>query len=554
MSNSNSNSTNNNTNKTENNSSVVQDLTNSSLLQDLGKQNVQITLLNLFMTQISKLNITGGTLKDKLCSLAKVGGGIGFIFMVKYYLDNDSSLTNIFFSFLRPIFYRSQTYDVSDATKFDFYIKAAFDELKNTDVYKDCGFRITKVETKDGKFTLTYSKIFHKTYMLKLYELAQTLYQRYIDEVNSKVSIFKVMNEANVVVIKDRYYPCDNYVKLSDMITLFFEVSLMTNDAKVSSFLLQGIPGLGKTSFLEYYCSLNKCNTCRYVNMASSEYLTKAIEDIFKEVFNFKTMAGPMVFMIDELDKWMYAYLETAYDKYLREGSKTPEAGRGGRGGGGGGHGGGMDMMMDIGGSAPKEDKKTFVNRFKMNMLFTILEYVKTTNIRHSVVIIFCTNNFNTMFDDIDASNRKHHEALLTNLTIVDFKQCDKTELIAYLNYFNDKCKGHKIYIETDTLNKKCEAIRDNFQAPFREVGQLMVKSRYQLDEFIRQCNEYDPDKRNDVAFGKSGNGNEGNLGSMNALNKLEGPKVSPSASSTEVNKVEDVVLVIEDKKVEVVV
>src|SRR5690606_24273036 len=103
------------------------------------------------------------------------------------------------------------------------------------------------------------------------------------------------------------------------------------------------------------------------------------------------------------------------------------------------------------------------------------------------IVFIFCSNNFETIFDGVDMT---HFASLKRRLVNVKFERCDKLELIEYIEYYNLKLKGSQWYYPSGKLSGILEKIRPDLSIPYYILSDTLMLSEHNMEKFVCLLND----------------------------------------------------------------
>lgn len=121
----------------------------------------------------------------------------------------------------------------------------------------------------------------------------------------------------------------------------------------------------------------------------------------------------------------------------------------------------------------------------KQDLLYELLELLETNVFDHCAVFIFFSNNFQTIFDDIDVV---HFNSLQTRFAPVHFTRCDKSDF--NVKYFNNLIKGTYLHHTDDILN-------GYLSITYRAINHCHVNAGYDLIKLIDVVNNYEPEVHN---------------------------------------------------------
>jgi ankyrin repeat protein len=296
-------------------------------------------------------------------------------------------------------------------------------------------------------------------------EYCPFIHQKFMDDINKEADLeSENMNIPNKdiktqcrditrkVFVPDTLFPSKNYLALDTIISNFFTVVNRTKMYKAQGILIDGEPGLGKSKSSDYLGSLNKYHEVYYVNLSLTSLLKKDFKSIIDEVLTKRN--GSTIIYFDELDKYLDFYLEYSFNK-----------------------------QEEI------EDFTEYKRRQKQEFLYQLLEVIETNIYEDGVVFIFCSNNFHTIFEDV---NQVHFQSLKSRFAPIRFDRCDRDEIIKFIRFFNAKMVGTIMYYEE--IDELIENIKDHISLTYRSVRHCHVKAGYNLEKFIEFINEYEPE------------------------------------------------------------
>ena len=214
-------------------------------------------------------------------------------------------------------------------------------------------------------------------------------------------------------------------------------------------------PGLGKSKSCDYLASLNKYHEVYYINLSLTTLLKKDFKSIVNDVISKRS--GRTIIYFDELDKYLDFYIEYSFHK-----------------------------QEEI------EDFDEYKRRQKQEFLYELLEVIETNLYEDGVVFIFCSNNFHTIFEDV---NQVHFHSLKSRFAPIRFDRCDRDELIKFIQYFNDKMVDTKIHLLEPHLSDLVKNIAEHISLTYRSLRHCHIESGYHVEKFIELVNEYEPEK-----------------------------------------------------------
>ena len=114
-----------------------------------------------------------------------------------------------------------------------------------------------------------------------------------------------------------------------------------------------------------------------------------------------------------------------------------------------------------------------------------MLSLLERDGLLHPVVVLFCSNNFTSIFDGIDVT---HHRSLYSRFMKVTFKVCDHDEVVDYLQFYNDRLAGSPYHcdFDHDALSK---TLRDDVAVTHRRLHHLSIDAKYNSVDTVRRLN-----------------------------------------------------------------
>lgn len=122
---------------------------------------------------------------------------------------------------------------------------------------------------------------------------------------------------------------------------------------------------------------------------------------------------------------------------------------------------------------------------FKKEIMYRLLDLINQ-KVKQPTYLIFCTNNFSSMWDDLNQRHFNHLKALKSRFIQIHFTRLDKPNLIDILRDINEtfKKKLPEKYVEDEEFVTLTDKIPDDFQLTIRELHHLLIRSMYDLAQF----------------------------------------------------------------------
>jgi len=136
-----------------------------------------------------------------------------------------------------------------------------------------------------------------------------------------------------------------------------------------------------------------------------------------------------------------------------------------------------------------------------------------------SIVVIFCSNNFHTIFDGVDLT---HHKSLYDRFLKIQFEECNHSEIINYILHYNEKFVGSK-YHRLENRNDLSLLLKSDIRVTHRILHQISIESQYNAIKMIHSLNNYQVDGLETMMKRKS---------------PLDSPRHSPRHSPKHINTI----------------
>ena len=407
----------------------------------------------------------GNIIKLILSSTGKIVG----LLLIRYYMTEFSNLYTMFTPIVKACLYKSIRLDMS---------------CKCTELYAANRFKreISENPVKNGiaiyfdlandQGILTYLPFVHAKYISYIMDLGK---KDFIAQelLTKQKTLCKTLDSKFIPKV---LFPSNNYVKIDKLIDRHFTVVKMTGLASALGILIDGEPGLGKSMTADYLANKGIYGEVRIIDM--TKHLTVEFSTITAKVLQDTDHNCIIVF--DELDKYIDYYIRESYMKLKEEESKpipptknenlSPLAA--------------STMHEEITKKIPTmEEHRT---RVKEKFLYDVLSLLETRVFPKGVIFIFCANNFDSIFNDVDMT---HFTSLKDRFLSVQYERCDAEELGRYITYFNDMMQNTPIYIESDELNTIKDSIKPHITITYRKLTQLSIKVQYDIPVLIEELN-----------------------------------------------------------------
>ena len=257
-------------------------------------------------------------------------------------------------------------------------------------------------------------------------------------------------------------FPSKNYTELVEIIGSHLSVAKIVKSYSVLGILIDGQPGLGKTKFADFAVEQKLSGSVYKVDMTTM--LKYPFSDALDRIYHSVEIITDTIFMIDEIDKYIDFRLDIEYDQEVKESQKRCK-----------------DELNVL------PDAEYFKKQQKVAFLYQMLSILERDGLDKSVIVIFCSNNFHSIFDGLDLT---HHKSLYDKFMKVNFKECDHEEIINYLVYYNEMFKKSEFerYLNVDLLRN---LLRKDINVTHRTLHHISIKSRYDAFKMIELLNNH---------------------------------------------------------------
>lgn len=278
---------------------------------------------------------------------------------------------------------------------------------------------------------------------------------------NEHYGVFSYCN-----VNPDKVYENNNLKKVGMIISTHVENTRKFNLYHPLILLIDGEAGLGKTKIADYVV-INKMTDNMYL-YDMTNFRTIDISKIFSQIKNdTRSNKGTSVVMIDEIDKYLDYYIKDTYEK------KKDEQ---------------IEKMILFSKNNPGMKVENLIKSFedydimtKQYFLYELLNLIDARENGSRKIFIFCSNNFMSIFSNIDM---KHFNSLYDRLIKLKFNKCDKHELEKICNYYDDSKREKEI-------KKVISKLDNNFEITIRKFHHSFIHSGYDVIATLNELVKY---------------------------------------------------------------
>lgn len=234
-----------------------------------------------------------------------------------------------------------------------------------------------------------------------------------------------------------------NYIKLHNIVQRFFKV-VASGHTRSRGILINGESGLGKSRSCDYLAASGCYGDIFLFNLNTSDNLPRPFCEILRTILRTKSKNSTIVY-IDEVDKWLARHSTLTYQKL------------------------------------PALDKANVTeiehaNNEKRKLLDSLLDLLENNNYESGIVFIFCCNNFDTLFADID---QKHIASLKTRFVPLEFSRCDREEIRRFLHFFNENQVHQELKYPAEHIDQSVSTIPDDYSITYRFLDETLVLCGY---------------------------------------------------------------------------
>lgn len=255
-------------------------------------------------------------------------------------------------------------------------------------------------------------------------------------------------------------YESKNYKMLFETIQNNITASKSLRSSGAIGILLNGEPGLGKSMFADYLSHKNIVDRVNVIDL--SKLCEFKFGDEIEPFISYscqESQSTSTVLMIDEIDKYL---------DHRRNHIELKET---------------VDGKVRMLTKREMQNKKV---KISSSILLSILSLIdsKTT---FPLIVIFCSNNFHTLFQDI---NQTHYHSLIDRLIQIRFERCDSLEVKDYLRYINTRFERTSLY--NGDIEDSLQQLNDDTTITFRKLVHTVIKCRYRIDDVVKKLNDRD--------------------------------------------------------------
>jgi len=446
-----------------------------------------------------------GTTKTIINNLFSGVGKIIAIFVLQYHLKNSQDTVSFFNSVCRGLFYKSIRFDMSE-TSFSLCIATRLKrEIPTVLTYN--GFPMY-FHTESEYGVLQILPGIHSHYFNNLVNLAKQDYERHLQNTKTTQTICRTLDDH---FKPKNLFPSKNYIRFNEIISAHFEISRMTELFSTLGILLDGEPGLGKSDSVEYLARQGIYGEVLKIDMTTQ--LNRPFGEVVSSVFKTKRRHS-LIILFDELDKYFDYNIRASFRESQKEIQKDDQKP--------------LEQHHNL-----HQTKAEYFIEQKETYLYKLLNMLESNYFDHGVVFIFCSNNFDAIFEGV---NEKHFVSLNKRFLRITFERCQCEEFKDYIRFFNKQFDGTPWFRESNELELLLSNIKDNLRIPYRQLCHLNISSCYNVEKFIDAVNAWEDDNESEDNGDEDSEDNEHHdiKDSKNSDNKVNGDNEYEDGDSNE--------------------
>lgn len=444
-------------------------LTNNQLANSFSISE-NVVIINQIIKLISSIKYKSDKKYGLLIQIFSLIPKIFSMIIIKYVLTNPEILNNKLKLIFDKLFYKKISFNSHYRNKLGQDIINEFTEYNNNN--PNTSEIIVTTNTSKDNIIISYNKLFGKPAIIdKLINNAiSTNKTRNADHALVFQIIKKMVNNNNnnrqnmdpkvkpsvefnhIPLNANNLYPSRNYKEITNLINIHIRNSHKIGNYKILPCLIDGIPGLGKSDTIHYLAKNSELNyifTVNMTNLINDKVDISDLNNYILEILN-KSNRNTLI-LIDELDKYVDGAINNIENEKLNN---------------------------------------VNITQLTYNILYSILELIdKQANYKFSIFIVFCSNNFNSIFSCLDNDKLRHFESFKDRFTTITYTPIDKQELIDYLTWNDRLINEHNDILENIYPDefKLINELPYDFNMTYRKFNQLLQKSNYDIKILINK-------------------------------------------------------------------
>jgi hypothetical protein len=287
-------------------------------------------------------------------------------------------------------------------------------------------------------------------------------------------------------------FETDNYKQLYESLVSILDMDQMLKIRQTPLCIdFDGEPGTGKTTFGSYIAKKGIFDRIIYYNLVGSKSDFKKIigqmELIIKNGAPKDRPIGSfperILLMFDEVDKWLTSYIEFKIDGFRNESRVKKESKTNGTS-----EPAVVESFIKLTTEEENDKRKQFHEEF-LDHLYNLCEG-QLLSMERSYVIIFNTNNFDSLFENVG----KKYIAYRDRFQQYNFKKIRKLDIIKYFTGMRNECIECEVKNADLTYLRKITCFDDSIydtipthlEISYRTLTKILIANCYDIPKTIK--------------------------------------------------------------------
>jgi DNA polymerase III delta prime subunit len=417
-----------------------------------------------------------GTVKTSLLKLLLSIPKTVAVILANYYCGNCEKLLtfikSLVWNLVKHIIYSKTVFNINYTSEkdIDHFIAKEFLQFNeiNNGIVNFLPIYIRNIGCDEDEYPVVevyFVNIIHNATILSIKQRAEEKFNLYKSKLNKTVYYkydagYKVQTPYNL-------YSSKNYLELKNIVEADIVSSKIVKSYSVFGILIDGEPGLGKSSFSDFIATQGVVGNVYRADLSTESARKKDHTALFNDIFHDKIISDSCIFMIDEMDKYLDYRINSTY-VVIRE--------------------------IDVFTNKPiepsiYEKEKSFRShsiKYRTEFLYALLGVLERSGLNHPCTVIFCSNNFESIFNGLDMT---HFESIKSRFARVKFNRCDRLEISEYIRYYNKKLEGTKFH-KTE-IEQIIEKLKPDMTVTYRNLHQITKLSSFDFALIVNKLNSF---------------------------------------------------------------
>lgn len=268
-------------------------------------------------------------------------------------------------------------------------------------------------------------------------------------------------------------YPSPNFERLKEIIRNHTLATQHLRNFNIVGILIDGEPGLGKSMAIHHLANSNVVRRLYRADLSLVECLKTPMDRLFRSIYHQIAISEPTVFLFDEIDKWLSYQEQDGYRQLLSK----PQP---------------KDTV---------EERPTFEDysrTFRTEFLYALLGILERFGQTGVGIVIFCSNNFDSIFGDLDMT---HFRSLKDRFQRLTFHRYSATDIADYLRYNNQRFLGSELHVPN--LESILVQIPD-CSITARKLNEITILHGYRPAEIVAAITDFNSEVEPSIASSSS--------------------------------------------------